>query len=178
MKNLFIIAALLCFNSAFAQDYCKQIKKEVTENNTSFSYETPYIEDNPPAIRAVRNYSTSTENEFDNFNIVLYLPCDFGDLLAKNADGMESEKQEKTVVLEFDDKTRITDDTTMVTHDKKSDGSAARVAYFNVTAQNIKTLTTKKIVKVHLATASQAIAPEVATAMQAYLACLRDVKKM
>ncbi len=177
MKRIIIPVLLIMANVAFAQDYCKKIKKEVTENNTSFSYETPYNEDSLPTIRALRNYSTNSDNEFDNFSLVFAIPCEFADLLGKNASGGEAEKEETKVVIEFDDKTKIVDDTTMITHDKKGDGSAIRIAFFPVTPQNIKALTSKKITKIHLATAEQAVTAEMALAIQQYLICLRDVKK-
>ena len=177
MKKIIVFALLAFSTSSFAQDYCKQIKKEVTDNNRSFSYETPYDENKPPAIRAVRSYSTVEDNEFDNFSLVLTIPCEFSDLLAKTADGGEAEMEESKIVIEFDDKSKITDDTTMVTHDKKGDGSALRVAYFTVTPQNIKVLTTKKIAKFHLAKADQVVTDEMAVAIQKYLLCLNDVKK-
>ena len=177
MRKAILLAMLFCSTATFAQDYCKQIKKEVTDNNTNFSYESPYDEANPPAIRALRNYGTSEENEFDNFSIVFTIPCEFSDLLSKTPDGGEAEMEETKIVIEFEDKTKMEDDTTMITHDKKGDGSALRIAYFTVTPENIKVLTTKKIVKFHLAKAEKAVTPEMATAIQQYLICLKAVKK-
>lgn len=174
---MLIPALLFLTTSAFAQDYCKQIKKEIGDNNTSFTYETPWNEDTPPALRAVRSYSTSTESEFDNFSLVLYIPCEFADLLTKTATG-EAEKEEKKVVIEFEDKTKFTDEHLMVSHEKKDNGSAARVAYVAMTPSNIKNFTSKKIVKIHLATAEAPVAADMATAIGKYLACLADLKKV
>ena len=172
-----IAAALLCANTVFAQDYCKQIKKEVTDNNTSFLHESPYNEDAVPPVRVMRSYSTNPEAVYDNFNVIFTIPCEFSDLLTKTADGIETEKDETKLVIEFDDKTKIVDDTTQVTHEKKGDGTALRIAYYTVTPENIKTLTTKKIVKFHLASAEMAVTPEMATAIEQYILCLKTVRK-
>lgn len=177
MKKLLIPALLFISSGAMAQDYCKQIKKEVTENNTSFTYETPWNEDTPPVLRATRSYSTNPDNEFDNFSLIFYIPCEFADLLTKTAAG-EAEKEEKKVVVEFEDKTKYTDEHLMITHEKKENGSAARVAYLVMTPSNIKTFTDKKITKVHLATAEAPVAADVATAIAKYLGCLRDLRKV
>lgn len=177
MRKIIILALLLWGNSTFAQDYCKQIKKEVTENNTSFSYESPYNEDNPPPLRAIRNYSIGGEVDFENFNLVFFIPCEFSDFLVKTAEG-ETEKEETKLIIEFEDKSKIVDDTIMVTHDRRESGSAARVVYFPVTTQNIKMLTSKKIVKFHLAKSEATVPADVSAAIQQYIICLRDVKKM
>lgn len=176
MKNLLILALLIAGNTAFAQDYCKQVKKEVTENNTSFNYESPYKEDSLPLIRVVRNYSTNPEADFDNFSLIFAIPCEFSDLLVAGAGG-ETEKEEQGVVIEFDDKTKLEDDIT-VTHNKKGDGTAMRVLYYPVNGDNIKQLTTKKIISFKLATAQSAVSAELATAIQKYVTCIRDVRKM
>ena len=177
MKKIFLLTILLWGNQLLAQDYCKQLKKEVTENNTSFNYETPYSEDAPPAIRAVRNYSTNSDLEYDNFNVIFFIPCEFGDFLVKDAAGNETEKEETGLIIEFDDKSKIKADTIVVTHDRRDAGSAARIAYLPVTRENLATLTTKKIVKFHLAKAEAVVTPEMAAAMQQYLICLKAVKK-
>lgn len=175
MRKLLILASLLWVNGTFAQDYCKQIKKEVTDNNTSFNYESPYKDDSPPAVRAMRSYSTG-ETEFDNFNLIFFIPCDFSDLLVKTAEG-EMEKEETKIVIVFDDNSKITDDTIAISHDRRESGYAARMVYFPVTPQNIKNLTTKKIAKFHLAAAEATVTAEMATAIQQYIICLKDVKK-
>ncbi len=177
MKKMFIIALLALGNSVFAQDYCKQIKKEVTDNNTSFTYESPYKADSLPAIRAVRAYSTNPEAEFDNFNLIMAIPCEFSDLLEKGTSG-ETEKEETGIVIEFDDKSKLEDEGISISHDKKGDGTANRIAYYPITPDNVKDITTKKVVKIHLGGGVITVTPEMATAIQKYVTCLRDVKKM
>jgi hypothetical protein len=158
-----------------AQDYCKQIKKEVTDKNTNFSYETPYNIDSLPMIRLTRSYSTNPEQEFDNFSIVFMIPCMFGDLLGKD----EAEISETKLVIEFDDKTKYTNDTLSITHDySKGDGTAMRLAYLPITIDNVKSFTGKKITKFHLASANQAVPNDVATAAQQWAICLEKVRKL
>jgi hypothetical protein len=178
MKKVILLAMLFCGNTLFAQDYCKQIKKEVTDNNQSFNYETPYSEDAPPAIRAVRNYSTNSDIEFDNFNLIFFIPCEFGDFLVKGADGSETEKDETGLMIEFDDKSKVKADTIMVTHDRRESGSAARIAYFPITKENLAAFTTKKITKFSLAKGEATVAADMATGIQQYLLCLKAVRKM
>ncbi len=176
MKKLFFIALLVAGNTVFAQDYCKQLKKEVTENNTSFTYETPYDENNPPLMRAVRSYSTDPKNDFDNFNIILTIPCEFADLLSPGPNG-ESEKEESGIVIEFADKSKIEEDIA-ISHDKKGDGTAARIAYLPITGDSIKEFVGKKVAKIYLAKASATVPADMATAIQAYMKCLKDTHKM
>lgn len=177
MKKIILFLLLAMTGSAvWAQDYCKQIKKEVTENNTNYAYETPYKEDSLPPVRAVRSYSTNPEADFDNFNVILAIPCEFSDLLVKGANG-ETEKEESGIVVEFDDKSKLEEDIT-VTHEKKGDGTAMRIAYLPVNGDNIKDFTAKKIVRIHLATAVLAVPDSQAIAMQKYMTCLKDVHKM
>lgn len=177
MKRLFILMLLAAANTGFAQDYCKQIKKEVTENNTNFNYETPYNEDAPPPVRAVRSYSTDPKADFDNFNVILSIPCEFADLLTNGPNG-EVEKEETGVVIEFTDKSKIEEPSIAIAHDKKGDGTAIRAAYLPVDGDNIKELTSKKIAKIHLAAATVSVTDEMAAAIQKYMACLRDTRKM
>ena len=176
MKFIFVITLMATFGMANAQDYCKLIKKEVIDN-TTYNYESPYKEDSVPVMRVMRNYSTNADYEYDNFNLIVQIPCEFADLIGKTADGGEAEKEETKMIIEFEDKTKLTDDTLQVTHVKSDDGSAARVAYYPLTPQNIKTLTAKKIAKVYLASASATVPADIAAAIPQYILCLTKVKK-
>ncbi|NCX95808.1 MAG: hypothetical protein EBX41_05245 [Chitinophagia bacterium] len=173
-----MLAGMLCLSSlVYGQDYCKQIKKEVTDNNTSFSYETPFKEDSMPPVRAVRIYSTNPDAEFDNFTLIFTLPCEYAELLEKK-DGAESEKEESGIVITFEDKSKITDETLAITHDKRGSGYAARSATLTIGTDNIKDLSTKKIAKVKLSTAEISISPAMSNAMLQYINCLKNVKKL
>ena len=176
MKIVFTLALLALGFTGFAQDPCKDIKKEVTEENTNFVFESPFDADNPPPVRVKRSYSTNPDFEYDNFSVVFSIPCEFSELLGKDKDGNEAEKEEMKIVIEFDDKSKITDDTLKIAHETKSDGSYMRVAYFPVTPKNMKTLTGKKIVKFQLVTASEEVPADVATAVQQYIVCMSTVK--
>jgi hypothetical protein len=175
-RQIAVFVLIVCGLAAQAQDYCKQIKKEITDNNTSFSYETPYTDDNLPAMRAIRNYSTANDAEFDNFNVILNIPCEFADLLVKTADG-ESEKEEFGVVIYFDDKTSYKADSIQITHDKKGDGTAIRTAFVPINEDNIRPLTNKKVVKFSLAGISRDVPADLSNTVLQYLICLKNVKK-
>jgi|GEM_PF-1206880 len=176
MKLAITLAFLALANVSFAQDPCKDIKKEVTENNTTFVFESPYDVDAPPAARVKRSYCTNPDYEYDNFNLVLTIPCEFSDLLGKDKDGNDVEMDEKKVVIEFDDKSKITNDTLKIEHETKGDGTSMRVAYLAITPSLMKTLTTKKIIKFQLAKANEEVPAEVATSIQQYVGCLSNVR--
>lgn len=177
MKHIFLFLALILSVTAQAQDYCKQIKKEVTEGNTNFSYTTQYDHEKPPCARVERNFSTDPENSFDNFYLVLITECSFSDLLDKK-DGGEAEREETKVVIEFDDKSKIVDDTIKLVHDYSAgDGSALRVAYFPITEDHLKELTAKKITKIYLAVSERTVPVDIALPLQQYIKCMSEVKK-
>ena len=128
-------------------------------------------------MRAERNYSSDPADDLDNFNLILEIPCKFEDILQKT-DSTEGEKEEYKLVVEFEDHSKITDETIRIVHDNTAgDGTAKRQAFLPVTAENIKDLGSKKIIKITLATASLDVAADIATPMQHYLQCMWDVKK-
>ena len=177
MKLAITLAFLALANVSFAQDPCKDIKKEVTENNTTFLFESPYDVDAPPVARVKRSYCTNPDYEYDNFNLVLSIPCEFNDLLGKDKDGNDVEMDEKKVIIEFDDKSKISNDTLTIEHEKKdADGSYMRVAYVAITPSLMKSLTTKKIVKFQLAKANEEVPADVAASIQQYVGCLSNVR--
>lgn len=175
MKYLLTLLLLSGAPALWAQDYCKQVKKEVTENNTSFSFESPYNEDDLPAARVVRNYSTNTESEFDNFNVIFTIPCEYSTLIGSN----NTEIEESKVIIEFDDKTQFKDDAMPVTHERKEGTTMAyRVAVVTLLAENIKDFTSKKVAKIKLATADRTLTAAEATALQQYIICVNNAKKL
>lgn len=178
MKYVLFLLVFGFANAATAQDYCKLVKKEVTDNNTSYSYESPYKEDSLPTLRVSRNYSTNPEYEFDNFSLTMTIPCEFQDLLVKGANGSESEREETKVVITFQDNSKLEDESLQIMHDKKGDGSAMRSAVFPITAEHIKDLTTKKIVKIQLATATQNVPESLAVPIMQYIICMKNVRKL
>jgi len=177
MKMLYTLVFASLASAASAQDYCKDIKKEITDNNTNFSFESPYSEDTPPLARVARSYSTNPEFQYDNFNIIFSIPCEFGDLLGKDKDGNEVEMEETKIVVEFDDNSRLTDDTIKIVHQSGGDGAYARVGYFPVTPQNLKSFSGHKITKFHLAKVSSDLPADQAQALEQYVKCIADERK-
>jgi hypothetical protein len=177
MKRWVLVPALLLCGVAHSQDYCKQIIKESSDENTLFSYTTPFDEKNVPPIRAERHYSTDAADGLDNFFLVMEAPCKFEDILQKT-DSSEGEKEETKIVIEFDDHSKIEDDTIKIVHDNSAgDGTAKRIAYYPINEENIKSLTAKRIIKITLATGERDVPEPIATPMQHYLQCMWDVKK-
>ncbi|NDC42412.1 MAG: hypothetical protein EBZ77_12835, partial [Chitinophagia bacterium] len=82
------------------------------------------------------------------------------------------------LLITFDDKSTIKEDSTPITHDKRGDGSAMRSAFLPITESNIGKLTTKKIVKFSLAGNNKEVPADLAATIQQYLVCLKNVKKM
>jgi len=177
MKFTGFLTFMLACTMAHAQDYCKQIIKEVSDENTLFSFTTPYDEKNTPCLRAERHYSTDPADGLDNFFLVMEAPCKFEDIL-KKTDSSEGEKEETKIIIEFDDHSKIMDDTIKIVHDNSAgDGTAKRIAYYPVNQENIKALTTKKIIKITLAVGEKEVTDDIATPMQHYLQCMWDAKK-
>jgi hypothetical protein len=179
--TFFLLAVALIANGQGAnsnQDFCKQIVKDTSADKTIFDFFSPYDRFNPPPIRITRSYTTDKESPYDNFNIIFQqFSSDIENIYTINSAGEKVEKTELKLVVEFDDKTKIVDDSITINHDFSEDKTQAmRYAYFPVTDANIKDFTTKKIVKFSLAGFEQMAPADSLNSFQKYLKCIKSVK--
>ncbi|MCW3120945.1 MAG: hypothetical protein JWQ38_437 [Flavipsychrobacter sp.] len=177
MRVTCLLLTLAFMQNATAQDFCKRIKKEVSDDKTTFTYTSPFDESDKPVISVKRMFNLNPEEGMDNFLLQLRISGPLDDIYTKNAEGGQVEKDEKSVVIEFDDHSNFTDETIPVDHDISDDRIFA-IRYLNLplTDDNIKAFTSKKIVKFSLAGSPQAIVADTANAIMHYIQCIKTVK--
>ncbi len=176
MYLFFIFAFMQIVN---AQDFCKQIKKESSPDGYNLNFISPYSEKVLPAVRATRNVDFNPENDgYDNFFVIFRIvggPVD--DIFTKGADGTTVEKKEKTMMVEFDDKTVISTDTVQINHDLTDDkADVIRTLFFPITDDNIKDFSTKKIVRFRLAGYEKKFPKDSANAVMNYIKCIKAAR--
>ncbi|GAA4470027.1 hypothetical protein GCM10023093_30470 [Nemorincola caseinilytica] len=177
MKLLHLIAAMAIAQMASAQDFCKDIKKEVSDNKMLTEYESPYKESALPLIRVKRSVSVDEDTPFDNFVMVFRVICGVDDIYATNSDGGKTEKPEKRLTIVFDDNTRIVDDTVDVMHDITVDRTEAiRYIYYPVIPETVGDLSSKKISKFVIAGQEVPVPADNANAIMQYTKCIRNAK--
>jgi hypothetical protein len=177
MKGMSLFFLLAFTQTADAQDYCKRIKTEISDDKTMYDYSSPYDPLKVPAVRVNRKYSTDSDIGFDNFSVIFQIPATLDDIYTKSADGGQVEKEEKKLVIEFDDKSKLTDEDIPVSHDITDDRmQAIRQLYYPLTDANVKELSSKKIVKFSLAGIEQNVPADSATAIQHYVQCMKAMK--
>lgn len=162
----------------YAQDICGKVKKEVSQDKLSVDLASPFDAADPPPVRATRSFSNNEDARYDNFFLIFRATCELDSIYAKGADGGQVEKDERMLVLEFEDHSKISDDTIKISHDFTDDRlSAIRLAYLPVTDQNAKDLTTKKLVRFIIAGGQVVnIPPDMAAELMQYIRCIKDVK--
>ena len=176
MKFIHILFLFSFIQTLHGQDFCKQIKKDVSDDKTVYDYSSPFDVMNPPPVRVTRSYSNSKEFSFDNFTLIFQIPCDL-DSIYNKVDGAQVEKEEYRLIVEFEDKSKITDDTLKIIHDFTEDRSQAlRVLYYPLTERTMKDFTTKKIAKFSLAGHEMTVLPDVANAAMQYIICIKAAK--
>ncbi len=159
-------------------DPCSLIKKDISEDKTTFDFQSPYDVHEPHPVRITRNYSTNPEYSFDNFYVVVEILGDLDNVYTINSKGEHIEKDESKVVIEFADKSKIVDDTIKINHDVSEDKSQSlRYAYYPVTESNFKDFATKQIAKITLAGYEQVVPVDSTNSFQKYLECIKAVKK-
>jgi len=179
MKITYLCAILaLGAVNADAQDFCKQIKKEVSDNKLLFDYSSPFTQEHTPAVRVKRSISIDPESPFDNYMVIFQTHCGLDDIYNKTADGGQTEKTERKLVITFDDNTKIVDDTTDISHDFSEDKTEAmRNLYLPLTEGSIvNELSSKKIVKFSLAGQERLFPADSANAVMQYMKCIKAAK--
>ena len=177
MKVIYLLLALAFVQTANAQDFCKLIKKEVSDDKLTFDFSSPYDPSEVPAVRVARSYITNPDFPSDNFYLIFQMNGELESIYAKTATGEQVEKEEKTVIVEFEDKTKIVDDSIKIDHDRTVDKlDAIRYVYFPITEERLKDFTTKKIAKFSLAGYSQIVPADSANAVMHYVQCMKAVK--
>ena len=161
-----LVAACLGFQSTRAQDFCKLIKKEVSPDKTSFDFLSPYDQNEDYVLRATRSYSTNAEEPYDNFYLIFQTLGELSQVYITAPNGDNVEKEEKGLVVEFDDKSKYSDDTVRIVHDLSIDRTkATRYVFYPLSAANVGDFSKKKIVKYTLAGSEHAVQPDSANAV-------------
>ena len=177
MKAIYLLLIFAFIQSASAQDFCKLIKKEVSDDKSTFDFTSPYNPGEIPAVRVTRSYTNNPDFPSDNFYLIFYIVGNLEGIYEKTASGEQIEKEEKKLVVEFDDKTKVVDDSIKIIHDRTVDMlEAIRYVYCPMTDNNLKDFTTKKIVKFSLAGYEQTVPADSANAMMHYVQCIKAVK--
>jgi len=177
MKGAILLFMFAFLQTAHGQDYCKLIKTEISDDKTLYDYTSPYDPQKVPAVRVTRKYSTDPDAGFDNFSVIFQITGNLDDIYTKSLDGGQVEKEEKSLVVEFDDKTKLVEDAIPVSHDVTDDRmQSIRLVYYPLTETTVKDLASKKIVKFSLAGVEQNVAADSATAIQHYVQCMKAMK--
>jgi hypothetical protein len=179
--KLIYVCAMMVFamnvNNANAQDFCKQIRKDISDNKLLSDYASPFTWDNVPPVRVKRSISTDPEAPFDNYTIIFTSQCGLDDIYNKTADGGQTEKVEKTLVVTFDDNSRLTDDSTDISHDFSQDRTEAiRSMFLPLNESMVNDFSSKKIVKFSLAGKERLFPADSANAVMQYMKCIKSVK--
>ncbi len=177
MKIILLLLLSLVATTVDAQDYCKRLKKEDMGDKTMFDYSSPFNPQKIPAVRVKRSYSTDPDNPSDNFVIIFQIVGDLDNIYIKTPEGGQTEKDEKKLVVEFDDKSKIVEESIQVSHDVTDDKmQSIRNVYYPLEETNLKDFTTKKITKFSLAGYEQSVPADSATAIQQYVICMKALK--
>ena len=178
MRTIFLLSIFAFVQAANGQDFCKQVKKEVSDDKMQFNFESPYDMQKPPAIRVKRSMNVNPEQDYDNFMIIFQITTgDVDNLYTKGSDGAVTEKVEKNLVVEFDDKSRIKDDTVQIMHDFTEDrAEGIRSLFYNLTEDNLKDFMSKKIVKFSLGGYEKTVPADSANAVMQYIKCIKTAK--
>jgi len=170
MKVFYTMALLALSGNVLAQDYCKQVKKEVSENKVQTDWFVPFKESNVPPVRVKRSLSKDEDYPYDNFTAVFYAVCP---LDAVYDPASQSNRAEKSLSIFFEDGSKIVDDTVEVNHDVTEDRTeATRYVFYPLTPEQVGTFTTKKISKFIIAGQERLLPPDSALMVMEYAKCM------
>ncbi|MCF8450292.1 MAG: hypothetical protein K9G49_10530 [Taibaiella sp.] len=177
MKPLFILLILSVTHCAVAQDFCKQIKKEVSDNKTITELSSPYDLKEIPMMRVTRNISTDEDAPFDNFSVIFRVLCGVDDIYGDSGGGGKTEKEEKKLTIIFEDNSRIVDDTVDIMHDLTEDRTEAiRYVYYPIIPETANDFSTKKISKFIIAGQEKEVPADLSNALMQYARCIKTAK--
>ena len=177
MKAIYLLLLVAFAPTADAQDFCKLIKKEVSEDKKTFSFESPTDLQERPSLRVTRTYNNDPEFGYDNFFLVFRIEGPLESIYNITKEGSQTEREETKLVVEFEDKSMLVDDTIRINHDVSDDKTlAVRYIDYPVVESNLKNFTTKKIVKFSLAGYEQTVAADSANAIMHFVQCVKAVK--
>lgn len=177
MRVLFYFLTFAVLSSAFGQDYCKLIKKEVSPDKKTYNYSSPPDAGEVTTIKITRTINTDPDYESDNFFMVFSLVGQLDGIYTKTTNGEQIEKDEFKIIVEFEDKSKLIDDTLKIIHDFTNDKSEAiRTVYYPLTDPTINDFSTKKITKFSLAGYDKLIPADSANVIMHYVLCMKNVK--
>jgi hypothetical protein len=178
MKYILLFSAILFVQSVDAQDFCNLVRKEMLEDKKTFEFRSPYNANEKPAVRVTRNFNTDPEYGYDNFYVNFRIEGSIDSMYEKNAEGGKTERNDKSLTVEFDDNTKFTDESASIAHDVSDDHTIA-VWYldFPLSESALKNFSTKKIVKFSLAWNTSPVPADSANAIMHYIQCIKDIKK-
>lgn len=177
MKAIYVVLMLAFAIPAGAQDYCQRIKKEVSPDKTTFEFISPFDPAEKPAVHVKRTYNIDPEYAYDNFYLVFRVPGELESIYEKTADGAQAEKIEHSIVVEFDDNSKVVDDSININHDFSDDRTQTiRYLDFPIDEKTMNSFATKKIVKFRLAGFEQPVPADSAVAVMHYVQCIKSAK--
>jgi hypothetical protein len=177
MKVVFLLIAMATVQIVNAQDYCKFVKKDVSPDKTVVEFTAPFDATDIYAMRVTRNYSVNTDEPYDNFYIIFQQVGEINQIYSQTPEGEQTEKEEKALIVEFDDKSKYVDDTIKIAHDFTTDRTqATRFVYYPLTPANVKDFSTKKIVKYSLAGYEHTAIPDSANSVMHYIKCMQAAR--
>jgi hypothetical protein len=177
MKLFYTLLLLAITQCADAQDYCKMVKKEVSDNKVQTDYFSPYKPNERTVLRVKRSISTDEDYPYDNFIAMFNITCPLDAIYDKTAGGGMEEKNEKSLIIVFDDESKIVDDTVEISHDFTEDRTeATRYVFYQLTPSEIEDFSTKKISKFILAGQEHPYPADSANAIMEYCKCIKAGK--
>lgn len=178
MKYLLLLLASAMLSPAIAQDYCKQVVKDVSPDKKILDYSSPSDAEEVTVIKVSRSINVDPDYEADNFFMIFQIVGDLDNIYTKSPEGEQTEKEEWKLAIIFDDNSTITEDTLKISHDFTSDKlQAIRQVYYTLNENSIRELSTKKIKKFSLAGYEKALTPGYAIAIMNYVACIKKAKQ-